>query len=89
MKTSYEFKTLPSSEESERDEEDIVITDSRLHGYALVATCGGVMVGVSHDSDELAGLVMGWMEREQFFPNIFYINDHGNTDQWVVMEVVA
>lgn len=53
---------------------DLVIHDGARGGYFCA------QVGSNTDFDQLIQEISDHMEREQFWPNVFYINDHGNTD---------
>ena len=53
--------------------EDDLITEDDVHFFL-----GGTLV-LTVEADEDRDLaILAWMEREQFFPNVFKISDHGN-----------
>jgi hypothetical protein len=58
--------------------ESYVITDARRGGYDVRQ--GGKSVGHFKDKDEALEAIDERMEKENFFPNIYYVNERGNTD---------
>lgn len=61
-----------SPEPSEPDEDEITTEDHR-HFYCFRRCI--VTVG---DDDEWQAAVKAWMEKEQYWPNVWFISDHGN-----------
>ncbi len=58
--------------------EGYVIQDSRRGGYDVAQS--NKLVGHYADTDEAIKAIIKRMEKEKFFPNIYYVNDHGNVD---------
>jgi len=76
-------------EEPEDDEEDdvfseeemqsgYIISDARRGGYSV--SHEGKSVGSYDDMDEALDAIEDAMKRSNFFPNVYYVNDHGNVD---------
>jgi len=57
-------------------DDDYVITDRPMHGYTL--TCGNKTLGEGLSYDDAISMIEDRMERDQFWPNVWEINDHGN-----------
>jgi hypothetical protein len=55
-----------------------VISDSRRGGYDVVHE--GKSVGKYDDMDDALEAIEAEMKRSNFYPNIYYVNDHGNVD---------
>jgi hypothetical protein len=55
-----------------------VISDARRGGYDVVHE--HKHVGHYKDMDEALDAIDEEMERSKFFPNVYYVNDHGNVD---------
>ena len=75
-------------DQEEEDEDDIfseeemrsgfVISDSRRGGYDVVNE--HKHVGHYSDMDKALAAIETEMKRSNFYPNIYYVNDHGNVD---------
>ncbi len=65
-------------EESEPDpeEEDLITSDHR-HFYEKGA-CGPGPVVTVPDGEDWRPHVKAYMDRQKFWPNVFFISDHGN-----------
>lgn len=61
----------------EPQEDDCIISDSR-NGYTV--KCELDHLGEFPDMDDALKAVNDWMEKKKFYPNIYFINDHGNID---------
>lgn len=57
-------------------ESGIVISDNTRGGYDL--TADGKYIDNYSDWDDVTLAAKQWMEQNQYWPNIFFINDHGN-----------
>jgi hypothetical protein len=71
-KPKYEY---PGDEELN---ESWVIADGRRGGYALFNE--GRQVTTSDDFDDLVARAIAEMDRNQFWPNLYYQNERGNLD---------
>lgn len=68
-------------EDAFSDEEMVsgyVISDSRRGGYDVAHE--HKHVGHYEDMDEALDAIEAEMKRSNFFPNVYYVNDHGNVD---------
>ena len=78
---SYEDEELDGGEEGLTDEpspEDIVITDRSDGGYS-VSEIEGNFIGEYADYDEALEVVRKATSADNFYPSIWFTNDHGNT----------
>lgn len=57
-------------------ETGVVITDNTRGGYDLSAE--GKSIGNFSEWDDVMFAATQWMEQNQYWPNIFFVNDHGN-----------
>lgn len=72
---------VPMESEEEFDwqsemETGIVIQDNTRGGYDVGSE--GKFIGHYDDMDEALAVIDQWMKKNQYFPNIFFVNDHGN-----------
>lgn len=71
----------PSTEIAEYDEEDFLIKDARSGGVEVFnASDRSGNLGYFSDMEDAVEAIYDWMNREGFYPNIWYQNDHGNID---------
>ena len=56
------------------DEDDYTITDQTRGGYQVN------QLGHFDDFDEAISAILKDMDCNQFFPSVWFINDHGNAD---------
>jgi hypothetical protein len=56
-------------------DDDCIISDSR-NGY--IVKCELDNLGEFLEMDECLDAINNWMKRNNFYPNIYFINDHGN-----------
>jgi len=63
---------------AESMQEGYIIADSRDGGY--VVTHEGKLLGSYDDMGVAIGDIEKHMKRNSFYPNIYYVNDHGNVD---------
>ena len=76
------------SEEGEEDDEDVFSDEEMAQGYVISdARGGGYAVAHEHkfldtysDMDSALDAIEQAMERDKFYPNVYYVNDHGNVD---------
>lgn len=57
-------------------ETGIIITDNTRGGYDVSAE--GKFIDNFAEWDEAMNAVTQWMKQHQYFPNVFFVNDHGN-----------
>lgn len=57
--------------------EDMVIEDAR-GGYTV--TCEGKLIDTCVEWDDALEAARRWMKRQGYYPDLYYINDHGNVD---------
>jgi hypothetical protein len=59
-------------------EEGVVVSDARQGGYDV--SIGGKHLDHTRTKEEALVIALEKMEEDQFYPNVFYVNDHGNVD---------
>lgn len=59
-------------------EDGIVIRDARGGGYSVTAS--GRFIDNGDDMREALRIAAAWAKRNNYYPNLFYVNDHGNVD---------
>jgi len=74
----------PEDEEPEDDDDDVFSDEEMEEGYVISDNRGGGY-SVSHlgrydDMDEALAAIEKDMKRSNHYPNIYYVNDHGNVD---------
>jgi hypothetical protein len=69
-------------EKTEPQDEDYIITDMTRGGY-LVSVIGGRIHGKDYlmfdDREKAEEAIRGLMKTDKFYPDVWLINDHGNT----------
>jgi hypothetical protein len=58
--------------------EGAVIQDARGGGYAV--SFSGKYVDRTEDFKKALLIILKKMDKDKYFPNVFYVNDHGNVD---------
>ena len=66
------------ADEADIADDDFTIQDARAGGYEVFQA--GRRVGRPSSIETALEMVRARMERERFYPNIWYVNDRGNTD---------
>jgi len=71
----------------EEQEDDFDLKGEMNEGYVISDARGGYSVGYEgryldtfSDKNEAVKFVVERMETEKYYPNVFYVNDHGNVD---------
>jgi hypothetical protein len=67
---------------TEPDEEDCVLTPSGRLGSKISVSCGGKFIGEFNDESEALRAVKQWQVKNEWFPNIWWVSDHGNA--WLI-----
>jgi hypothetical protein len=67
---------MTTYEEFTPDEDDAYINDAGSQGYS-VSMCGKACGWIDSMDDAVKHLAAE-MERSNYFPNVWYVNDHGN-----------
>ena len=66
-------------ETDEIQEGDYVLFDAgRLGSQTGVSVMGGKRIGAFESEGKALAFIRGCMEEENYYPNIWYVNDHGN-----------
>jgi vacuolar-type H+-ATPase subunit I/STV1 len=89
VEEAEEEETVEEDDEDELEEDEdfdleseledaIVISDTRGGGYSV--SFSGKHIGEFDDFDEALLEAYRRAEKDNYFPNFFYVNDHGNTD---------
>lgn len=83
--STYSLRFVENTDFPEGPCDDDYIISS--NGFRLSVSQGGRatcnLAGTMNESDA-AKLIAEDMERNQFWPNIWYVNDHGNVDLCVI-----
>jgi len=66
---------------SEPQEEDITISDARGGGYS-VGIVNGRHIGEFDEMEDALDAVRKWKEKNKFYPNTWWVSDHGNS--WMI-----
>lgn len=77
-----------SDEDDEEEEDDAFSEDEMREGYIIsdgrnggyVVAHGGHNLGSYDDTDAALEAIAKHMKSSNFYPNIYYVNDHGNVD---------
>jgi len=69
---------IDEEEEINPDEEDVFFEDNGNLGTKTSVSAGGKFLGEFQSMEEAEEAVLEWMEENQFYPNCWYISDHGN-----------
>ena len=56
----------------------VLFDTGRLGGQTGVSVMGGKCIGVFESEGRARAFIQGRMEEENYYPNIWYVNDHGN-----------
>jgi len=75
----YEILLKESMDHESPEDDDYVISDSGRLGSGYAVSQGGSSLGDFDEWDEVVTAIKNHMEREQFWPSVWYVNDHGNT----------
>ncbi len=76
---SEDFVEPDEQAEDEPEEEDYVISSAgRLGGQTQVSQVGGKVLGTVTEYDDAIRLISKDMEKNQFWPNVWTVSDHGN-----------
>jgi hypothetical protein len=60
---------------TEPEEEDCIVSSN---GWKLSVSCGGKFIGEFEEDDQAYAAVREWKKRNNYFPNTWFISDHGN-----------
>ena len=60
----------------EPDDEDCFITDVTCGGYDVA--CSGKFIGHFVEYDDAIDAILNWQNEHNYYPSIWFINDHGN-----------
>lgn len=72
------LSTYPECAPLEPDEDDAFISPSGYLGTLTSASIGGKFIGEFASDDEALAAIGRAMERDQFYPNVWRVSDHGN-----------
>lgn len=65
-------------EPEEPDDEDAILSDSGPLGRKTSASIGGKHLGEFDDEEEAKEALRDWMTKNNFYPNVWRLSDHGN-----------
>jgi len=82
---SYHFIDIDPEMDQEPIDDDYVIVGHPSKKNELVR-CEGKSHGSFQDENEICHFIMDQMEKEEFYPNIWYQNERGNLDLCVIEE---
>lgn len=60
-------------------EDDFIISDARRGGYNLGSQDYG-FIGEFSDWDDAVKAFQKWTKKNNYYPNLWYVNDHGNAE---------
>lgn len=75
MKNILNFKEF-INESNKPDEEDCFISSN---GFKLSVSCGGKHQGDFVEDDDALKCVNDWQKKNDWYPTIWWVSDHGNT----------
>jgi hypothetical protein len=92
----YEHGVLSATEESEEeeseeeefqddqpDDQDIIFSDSGPLGSKIsVSIKNGEFLGEFNTAEEAEAAAKAWMQKHNFWPNVWYVSDHGNVSPY-------
>jgi hypothetical protein len=64
-----------SLSEDEPQEDDCII---QSNGFTLSVSCGGEFIGEFEEDEDAYNAVKNWKEENNWYPNTWFISDHGN-----------
>ena len=65
-------------------EEDIIITSGGHLGGLYIVTCDGKTIFQGAEAEDMEAAIKDYMEREQFWPSIWEVSDHGNVSPYTL-----
>jgi hypothetical protein len=65
-------------EDPEPDEDDIFMKPSGALGGSTSVTAGGEFLGEFSSDEEAEAAIKEWMEKNNYYPNVWQVSDHGN-----------
>lgn len=68
----------------EPSEDDIYITPSGQLGSKLSVSAGGKFLGEYTEHADAEAAIKSWMEKNQFWPSIWFVSDHGNISPYTM-----
>ncbi len=75
--TDYLWVNPDPGDEPEGPEEEDLVTEDHVHFYEYGGPRRGPAVTVEGDADWRQAVV-AWMREQQFYPNVWFLSDHGN-----------
>lgn len=79
----------PETEEGEESFEPDYDNDAFIqsNGFKLTASIGGKYLGTFADDEEAEQALKSYMEKSKFFPNVWFVDDHGGVEQRVLESI--
>lgn len=65
-------------EDPQPDEEDIFISDTGNLGSITIATWCHKIIARDSERMQVERKVKAWMEEQEYWPNVWFVSDHGN-----------
>jgi len=65
-------------QEQEESEDDVYITPAGKLGSKLSLSAGGKFIGEFDEDEDVQEAIVEWMNKNKFYPNIWFVSDHGN-----------
>lgn len=69
-------------DEDEQSEDDIYITPAGKLGSMLSLSAGGKFIGEFSEDEDVQEAIVEWMNKNKFYPNIWFVSDHGNVSPY-------
>lgn len=80
-------QAVEGDEDDEPQEEDLIYAPSGNLGSKLtLSQVGGKEIGTYNSDDEVIKAAKDWMEQNNFYPNLWFIDDHGESQRVEVTE---
>jgi hypothetical protein len=70
--------------ETELDREDAIMSPSGYLGSKISVSIEGKHIGEYDSEDDAENAIKAWMKKNKFYPNVWYIDDHGGSHLRVI-----
>jgi hypothetical protein len=74
----FEEYTQEDIEKDSMQEDDCIIT---ANGSDYSISCGGKFISKKDEMDDALETIKSWMETNKFYPNCWFVDDHGGVRQ--------
>jgi transposase-like protein len=77
------------TEENEPQEDDMYLTPSGPLGSKTSVSVEGKFLGEYNSEEEAVKAIKEWIDKNNFYPNIWYVSDHGNISPYSIVSINA